>query len=784
MTKKILFRFCVTFIFPFFIIPQISYSAQSGSVAGYIVDSKTKEPLIGANVLVEGTQIGASSDENGYYIITGIPSGTQVLKFLYIGYNDLIKSEIMVMPASVTQVNAQMKASNFESDEIVVEAGYFVEDELPQPSTLNLTREEIRRFPGGFEDVVRTVSTLPGVAINSGGGRNDLLVRGGGPSENLYIVNNIEIPNINHFGTQGSSSGSLSFINLDFINNVTFSTGGFTARYGDKMSSVLNLELNEGRSDRLGGKLLISATQFGTNLEGPLTDNGNFIFSARKSYLDLIFKAAGLPFVPVYTDFNFIANYRLSNRDKLSFLGLLALDQVDRDLSNAKNKRSNSALMDNTQTQLISGINYRHLLKSGFLDLTFSAVDNHYKFSQQDTFDVKYFKNDSREQEYSAKLTLYHAFNKNFGVYSGLNYKSLSTTNNIFFADSIYDRSGNRVSSSGLGLNSFNKDAISGYKLAGFVEGEWQPFRQWLINGGVRMNVYSPLNQSVYWSPRLSVSYNPFPKWRFKASGGIYHQSPSYIWLVNPVNRELSALQNRMIVLGSSYSPQPDWRTAIEVFYKNYTNLPAGTIPGVSDYIVLTNTGANFGGREDDFQSFGLFNLNSDGTGIAYGAELSFQKRFSDTPYYGQASLTYTKSILTANNGKDYPGQYDQRFIFSFIAGYILNQNWEFSSKFRFFTGAPYTPVYDPDKNPVNPGEIQNLPSEYLTERLDNSYVLDVRVDRYFLFDTYSFILFLDIQNVLNLKVPQKPRYDFGDQEVVTSGDIGILPSIGFSFNF
>ena len=262
-------KFYLYLLFGYLLVFPFSLRANSnGNINGYITDAKTKEPLIGANIILEGTQLGASSDENGFYNIEAVSPGTHVLKFLFIGYSDLIKSDIMVMPSTVTTVNAQMKASPFESEDIIVQAGYFVEDELPQTSTLNLAREEIRRFPGGFEDVIRTVSTLPGVAVNLAGGRNDLIVRGGGPSENLFIVNNIEIPNINHFGTQGTGSGSLSFINLDFINNVTFSTGGFTARYGDKMSSVLNLELNEGRTDRWGGKLLISATQFGTNLEG------------------------------------------------------------------------------------------------------------------------------------------------------------------------------------------------------------------------------------------------------------------------------------------------------------------------------------------------------------------------------------------------------------------------------------------------------------------------------------------------------------------------------------
>ena len=169
-------------------------------------------------------------------------------------------------------------------------------------SVQRLSFEEIRRSPGGFEDVVRAVAVFPGVAQVSAG-RNDLIVRGGAPSENIYVVDNLEIPNINHFGTQGSGGGPLSYINLDFVRETSFSTGGFGARYGDRLSSVLTIDLREGRTDRLGGKATISATQFGLNLEGPIGENGTFLVSARRSYLDLIFRASGFSFVPEYWDF-------------------------------------------------------------------------------------------------------------------------------------------------------------------------------------------------------------------------------------------------------------------------------------------------------------------------------------------------------------------------------------------------------------------------------------------------------------------------------------------------
>jgi hypothetical protein len=201
----------------------------------------------------------------------------------------------------------------------------------------------------------------------------------------------------------------------------------------------------------------------------------------------------------------------------------------------------------------------------------------------------------------------------------------------------------------------------------------------------------------------------------------------------------------------------------------------------VTDYVIQTNTGTGYGGNEDDYQSFGYYDMNSNAFGNAYGFDILLQKKFSEVPCYGQVSFTLGKSEYTAGNGLKYPGQYDQRFIFNLSGGYIFNKNWEFSTKFRFFTGVPYTPVYRPLENPSQTGNIQNLPEEYLSARLKNAHHLDVRVDRYFYVGNWTLILFVDIQNIYNFKIPQRPRYDFWTDEVITTGEIGILPSIGFS---
>lgn len=764
------------------LISTINLHAQDGnSIIGKIIDSRTKEPLIGVNVIVLDTDRGASSDMDGNYIISNIPVGTYRLRFDYIGYTQLFKTDIVVKSSRPTFVNVELDESVIAGEEVVVTAGYFVEEEKTQTSTIALSQEEIRRFPGGFEDVVRTVSTLPGVAINSAGGRNDLLVRGGGPAENLYLVNNIEVPNINHFGTQGNSSGSLSFIDLDFVEDVTFSTGGFGAQYGDKMSSILALKMIDEQPKNFETRLNISATQYGFNVQTPVTDKGNFVFSARKSYLDLIFKAAGLPFVPIYTDFNIILNYDLSPKDKLFMIGLSAINEVDRDQSSLENRVRNAALLDNSQYQAISGLNYRRLLQSGYLDLTVSTNLFRYRFSQLDDKEEEYFNTNADEREHLLKAQHYWLVNKRIGLKSGVSMKYVQNDNSTTFADTVYDLSGNKLPFDALGLARRTNIKTDAQKYGAFVELEWLPTDLLTINAGVRLDYYTFINSKAYMSPRLSLKYKVMTNHSLRLSGGLYRQSPSYVWVANPENKELTALTNSMAVLGWDCLYRNDIRLSLETYYKQYRDLPGGVLPGITDYVVINNTGTGYGGREDNFQSFGYFTLTSTAKGEAYGIEFLVQKKFSEIPLYGLLSLSYGKSEIRANNGITYPNQYDQRFILNLSGGYIFNSKWEVAGKFRYFTGVPYTPVYRPDENPLRPGSIQNFPDEYLSARLKPGHHLDIRIDRYFNFSNWTLIVYVDIQNVYNYRIPQKPRYDFWDNKINDASDIGILPSIGVS---
>jgi len=770
-----------SFLLPVFAIGQ---DAARGRIEGVVTDAVSKEPLAGANVIIIDTERGASTDINGVFFIDKLSAGTYRLEINYIGYVSQKLTDIIVSNTKPAVVNVQLNEQVLEAENIVVTAGYFVEENMTAPSTVGLNREEIRRFPGGFEDVVRTVSTLPGVAVNYTGGRNDLLVRGGGPSENLFVINNIEVPNINHFGTQGTSSGSLSFINLDFVDNVSFSTGGFSAEYGDKMSSVLRLDMSNGRRDKIGGKALVSATQYGLNLEGPLGSDGDFIFSARQSYLDLIFKAAGLPFVPVYTDFNLLLNYDISDKDKLFVIGLTALDNVDRNLSSEENRVKNAGIMDNTQDQYIGGLNYRHLMNKGYLDVTLNYSSYQYHFNQIDEFGEKYFDSQATEAEFGLKAQYFAGLSHSLSLLSGLSARIVTIENNTVFADTIYNNSGQRVPVSSLGIAKNTAVDAKSNKYAAFLKTNWDIAHHLSMNFGLRLDYYPFLNRALYLAPRLNLKYKITHNLSIKGSLGQYYQSPSYVWMVNEANRDLKALQNNMAIFGLDFLWKDDLRMSVETFYKKYESLPTGATAGVNDYLVITNTGTVYGGREDNFQSFGYFPMVSDASGQAYGFEWLLQKKFSKVPCYGQISLAYSKSEYTAGNGFTYPGQFDQRFILNIAGGYKFNENWEVSGKFRYFSGVPFTPVYRPDENPENPGAIQNLPDEYLSDRLNTQGILDVRVDRYFNFNDWRLVVFLDVQNILNNRYEITPRYDFWEDKVITNNSIGILPSIGISAEF
>ena len=751
----------------FYLITPILLFAQenTGSVYGKVIDKFTNEPLIGANVIVVGTNYGAATSIEGDYSISSLPPNTYQIKVSIIGYNSLIKTDISVMPGRPAQVDFELTTVAIELEGVVVQSDYFDKNPIEVNSTKGFNNEEIRRSAGGFEDVVRAVSILPGVA-QADPGRNDLIVRGGAPSENLYLIDGIPVQNINHFGTQGATGGPLSYINLDFVSNTTFSTGGFSVLNGDKISSVLTINLREGRKDKIGGKATVSATQFGLDVEGPVTDNSTFIVSARRSYLDFIFKAADFSFVPEYYDGFAKYDINIDNRNSLSFLLITAFDNVKYFNDTEDQRYDNSRILGSDQTQYATGLSYRHLFTKGFLDITLNRNYVDFNTQQSDSLLNPIFTNNSLEKENTIKADLTYKLFNTTELNIGSSVKLIGFEADVFVPEFI-STFGDSIPTADLEV----KDNYT--KFDAYTNFNFLLLNKLNINAGIRLDYFSPIKSKTYISPRFSASYRFSELTALTFSTGVYHQTPSYIWLVgNEVNLNLKNIRVNQYVLGIDQYFSADALFRIEGFLKDYFDYPASLR---RTYLIMANTGAGFAGSDENFASFGLDPLNSDGTGLAKGFEVSLQKKLSNTPYYGILSLTYSEANYKALDKVERIGSYDQTWIFNISGGYKISEDWEVATKFRYSTGKPYTPY---NSNGSQSVDLIN------SMRFPVSHSLDIRVDKRWFFSGWTLITYIDVQNIYNRKNITSVRWDFRTQSPEFNESIGILPSIGISAMF
>lgn len=750
----------------FWVSLPIQAQQLQGIMEGKVIDKITLEPLPGVNIIIPGTNKGTATNIEGEFRITGLEVGIYQLRASFVGYNSITKSDITVNSSRPARVTFELSESAIELEGVTVTSDYFYSVPTEVNSIKAFSYEEIRRVPGGFEDVVRALSVLPGIGQASAG-RNDLVVRGGAPSENLFLVDGFVVPNINHFGSQGATGGPLSFVNLDYVNETTFSAGGFSAMYGDKLSSVLKIDLRDSRQDRIGGKAKVSASQFGFNLEGPVNEKVDFIFSARRSYLDFIFNAAGFNFVPEYYDVLTKVNYNIDQKNRLSYLFIAAFDKVKFNNNDKEDIYDNARILGSNQNQYVTGISYRRLFDKGFLNLTLSRNFVDYDSFQRDTTLQPIFQNVSREQENELKGDLVYKLSPASEINVGTSAKLIEFSANILFPNNYVTTFGEVLPVTSL------RTEQNFTKFGGYTQYSSMLFNRLRVNLGLRADYFSAINDPFTLSPRFSTSYMLDEITSVNFSTGIYYQSPSYIWLVaDQRNEDLKPVKVNQFVLGFERKLRSDIRMKVEGFYKDYSNYPTSII---RPYIVLANTGAGYGGSTDNFATFGLEPLISAGTGVARGIEFSMQKKSSDIPHYGILSLTYSQSKFTGLDGVERNGKYDQTWLFNLSAGYIFNERWEAAVKFRFATGSPYTPYNNDGTQSVN---------NYLSERFRETHSLDLRIDRRWNFAGWSMITYIDIQNIYNQKNVTNISWDYRNMETEENSSIGILPSIGIDIEF
>lgn len=760
------------FLLYLFVISSNNIFSQTSEITGRVIDKSNQLPIGEVAVtLIQGGNIitGTETSDNGYFKIADVEVGVYTLRFNQTGYETILLDNVVVNSGSPSDVIAELEIVS--TDEIVVEENRFIMPNDLANSFKSLQYEEIRRTPGGFEDIGRVVQVLPGVSFVNDG-RNDLIVRGGAPSENLFLLDNTFIPNINHFGSQGSTGGPVSIINLELVREVEFLTGGYSARYGDKLSSVLEIKLREGNREEFLSDINLSATGFGAVIEAPIGNSkkGSWILSARRSYLDLIFNASGFGFVPEYSSLQFKAVYDFNERNSLTVNALGNSDKVTFNNDDEENRRDNENILKNNQTGYVNSYQLRTILsKKSFALINLGRTFTSFDYSGRDAFFNEIFTNKSKEGETTLKVEYFLTPGVNTQIQAGGSFRLINFENDILQdSDTSYfvnPETGQRYVSSALNLSEDNY-TNKAYLFSQISQNIYKGIK---LNLGLRYDYFEFLNNKNYLAPRASIIFPVYKNLNLSFAYGIFYQSPSYLWLIaNGQNRNLKDIKATHYVGGFEYFISNDWRMTIEAYYKNYSDYPVST---ERPYLILANSGGNFEKRDD----FGLDPLVSAGTGFARGIEFFLQKALTEN-FYGLVNLSLFEVKYKALDGIERVSDFNNQYLFTITGGYQFADGWEAAVKFRLAGGRPYTPI--------NPADGTQLVSEYNTASLPDYNRLDLRLDKKINFISWTLITYIDIQNALNKKNVTDREWNKYERRIEDNESIGLLPSIGINAIF
>ena len=761
---------------------SFTFFSQNSLVKGKVTNSLNNQPLPFAKIIVIDQQKGAISDDAGNFEITGLNPGVYSFKATASGFKELVINEITVTNARSIELNFALDEIVLEQEEVVVKASPFQRKSESPVSLKTLNATEIERLPGAGRDVSKVIAALPGVASRATF-RNDIIIRGGSPGENKFYLDGIEVPNINHFATQGSSGGPVGLLNVNFIREVDFYSGAFPANRANGLSSVLSFKQKDGNQDAFITNFALGSSDAALTFDGPIGKKVDFIFSARRSYLQFLFAALQLPILPTYNDFQYKINYKLNDKNKITFIGLGAIDdfrlnaKVNENVTDSATRESNNYILNNLPLQkqwnYTVGINWLHYSKNSYQNiivsrnmLNNSAIRTSNKIPAPDNVILDY---SSFEAE--NKFRFEHTYNKNgWRLNAGVGYEYAKYFNSTF----------NRVTIQGVPVLIDFESTLGLHKVALFGQLSKSLLKEKLnLSLGLRTDVNSyaksmmnPLDQL---SPSFSVNYRFNSQWALNGNIARYHQLPAYTILgYRDANGVLKNKENDLryisadhFVLGTEYLTKFDSRFTLEGFFKSYNRYPFS----LKDSLSLANIGSDFGvvGNEE---------VKSISTGRTYGVEFLYQQKMYKG-FYAILAYTYVVSEFKDKNNSYVPTSWDSRNIVSLTGGKRFKKGWEVGFRWLFSGGSPYTPIDVATSSLIQNWDINGQGlldiNRLNTQRESNFHQLNLRVDKKIYLDKFNMNFYLDIQNAYGYKAKLAPillvETDANDNPIVDPND-------------
>jgi len=745
----------------------VSQEVQTGNLMGRVIDAETSYPLSNVTVIVKELEKGVYTNEKGQYKIYDIPVGNYSVVFQVIGAKPQLKTDVIIRSNRTTFMNGELLKQAVQIEGIQVETDYFVETEDKTTSVVSFSNEEIRRAPGSAGDVSRILMSLPSVAkVNDQS--NNLIVRGGSPMENSFFIDNIEIPNINHFPHQGSSGGPIGILNVDFIQDVTFNTGGFSAIYGDKLSSIMEIDFRDGNPNEFDGQIDFSWVGFGGIFEGPLSKKSSAMLAVKRSYLKYIVDAIdiGTSAAPEYGDVQAKFTYEFNPFQKLSFLAVFADDHNAPDQENAAdNYMSHYGNQDLYQGTY--GLNWRAVWnESTFTNTSISVTSSQYDEDFYETFKVNTagnpdIKNRTNELELKLRNVNFKRLSEKISLDFGFDAKHLKHDYDNYLAETT-NALGDTIPELIL------KDVIEAEKLGGFVSLNYDPFQKFSATFGLRADYFS-LNENVTISPRFSCQYKLNDKTSLNGSMGIFHQNlPLLLLSQTDNNNDLKDPYAAHYIVGFEHLLSEDTRLVVEAYQKDYSNFPAD--PGQPGIFVI----------DDNFFNY-YESLKDTGQALSQGVEVILQKKLAAS-IYGLASATYFSSRYKSSDGVWRNRNYDNRLIVSFEGGYKPNPGLEMSLRWIYAGGVPYTPI-DVAQSIVNHRAVYDE-NKINAERYPDYHSLNVRLDKRFFFNKTNLVIYASVWNAYAQKNIAEYYWNDDEQEIDTIYQWTMLPIIGVEWEF
>ena len=747
---------------------------NTGKLSGVLVNRKTQQNAPGLLITVTPGNEKLISDSNGAFRFTSLLPGAYAIKVTGLGIQEKLLTNVIVTSGNENNLTIELEPAVNLLNTVTVTGRRNTAKATTLESPLSiqrLTAEDIKANPGGNFDISKVIQSLPGVGGGAAGGtfRNDIIIRGGAPSENVFYLDGIEVPIINHFSTQGSGGGPQGILNVSFIQDVKLSTSAFDARYDNALSSVFQFRQKNGNPNKLQGNFRMSGTEVAATLDGPISKRTTFLASVRRSYLELLFKALDLPIRPNYWDYQFKTTTKINDKTTLTTLGLAAIDDfklaAPKEVTPEKLFAINSNPLIN-QWNYTLGLSLKKLIQDGYWNLSLSrnTLDNQadrYEDNENPSDASRTFQIRSNETENKLRFDVTKNI-QNISLSYGVVAQYVQFDNAFYqlFRPALKDSLGIVIQDA----ISFNTNTgINFLRYGGFLQLGTRLFEDRLaISTGLRAdaNNYSTSSQNPLdqLSPRVSLSYALNNAWNFSASYGTYYRLPSYTQLAysnNGLTNPGKYIQSNHYVAGFEFLPSSTTRFTFEGFYKGYNNYPVSIL----DKISLANKGIEFG-------AIGNEPIAQDGKGKAYGFEFFAQQKLTEK-FFGVFSYTLYWSEFTGMDKKYQPASWDNRHLISATAGYKLPKNWELGIKFRYQGAAPYTP-YDLEQSRLNYLTLGSGVFDYdkvNTLRLKAFHSGDIRLDKKWNYKKTTFDFYIDIQNFYASKSTGAPQYTFNRKE-------------------